>query len=168
MCNLHPLLLCSVCQIIQLLASKAYAQYKQIQTLTAKLNNLRRRCHPMGLTNNKRNTGSASTINRRLIQIDKYFEYLNTTVDENIDLVYEFVSRELKNGTNYDYKEWLSEQCHKDWVRAQNDYIAGLRNDEFLKTKIAYTEVLRYFSQRDTMAFRKAVIYPFFCFFFLF
>lgn len=158
MCQLQPLLLCSILQIIRSLSLSGHALHNSLQKTRKSLIQLQDKVQPMGLLDHKHrnnNSNHKSSINRRMTCMYNYHEYMNQTVNEDIDLLSCLVFDEIKH--NEMYREGWREHYRKEFVEEQKAYMRDLRNNVEIKDKIALTTVRHGLTQRECVGYRTSV-----------
>ena len=149
---------CTLLSMFRTVCLQVHAKRNRLWVIEKRLKTLQTMANDYGLNEHGArnfNTSDAASIKRRMENLKKFHEYLNDTVSDDIDLTSKFIMDQIKK--NPQYKEYIRNECREELVREHNTVVRQLRKDPDVQKKIAYTEVLRFFSQRDSLMYRKAV-----------
>lgn len=158
LCQLEPAVARGMLQIIFLLMKQIRSKANSLYTSKIIVKDLRATLKSYGLNhheNYNNNTTNKSTIQRRLDCLQRVHEYLNDTVDDSIDLTAKFVCRLLKHSEAFN--TFFLNKFRNLFLREQNHLRQDLKRKRDLQINFAFTTVLRYFSERDVLAFRTSV-----------
>ena len=106
-------------------------------------------------------TTDKSVINKRLKCLQKIHEYLDTTVDDSIDLTARFLWRMVSQ--NEEYITFMRNKLRHYFVREQNLLHQQLKHDIDVQRRFAFTTVTKFMSQRTVLAMRTAVGFLYKC-----
>ena len=150
----------SIISLIQALTDRIKYLSKQYDEAHEKVEKQTYKLRQCGINECKsENTQSSdqTTVGRRIDSIVNYFALIQTRIHPSVDLTFEFLK--FVWDTKDEYYDWFHERFQNAFVRNQNYLQNALQNDYARRANIAFTEVSRLFSQRDSLSTRRAVTF---------